>query len=67
MNEYIFYTTEGYTIAPNEEIQLDNCQVLGVAKGINRSEAQVNLLKENTWIVKAGFDSAKFLYRQLKN
>ena len=39
MNEYIIYTLEGYTIAPNESIEVENCQVLGFANGSNIDEA----------------------------
>ena len=35
MNEYIFYTTEGQTLAPNVDYTIENCQVLGFAKGDN--------------------------------
>lgn len=35
MNEYIIYTTEGHTIAPNENVEVENCQVLGCATGID--------------------------------
>lgn len=64
MNEYIFYTAEGYTNAPNDSYEVENCQVLGTAKGKNKSEAQENLLKENPWIAEAGFDPAEFFIRQ---
>ena len=64
-NEYIFYTTEGQTYAPNDSIEVENCQVLGTASGRNESEAQENLLNENPWITEAGFDSAEFLVRQI--
>lgn len=65
MNEYIFYTPEGYTIAPNENVCVDSCQMLGTAKGKNEREAKNNLLKENLWIVEAGFDPTEFMIRQL--
>lgn len=65
MNEYIFYTPEGYTIAPNENVCVDSCQMLGIAKGKNEREAKNNLLKENSWIVEAGFDPTEFMIRQL--
>lgn len=29
MNEYIFYTDEGYTEGPNEDLPVENCQMLG--------------------------------------
>lgn len=65
MNEYIIYTTEGYTTAPNEDVEVENCQMLGTAKGKDEREAKSNLLKENPWIIKAGFDPTEFMIRQL--
>lgn len=65
MNEYIFYTTEGYTIAPNENVEINNCQVLGRAFGHNANEALKNLQKENPWILEAGFNEHKFIVKQL--
>lgn len=65
MNEYIIYTTEGCTIAPNENIEVENCQVLGCAFGHDADEAQYNLLKESLWIIEAGFDKSEFIVKQL--
>lgn len=65
MNEYIFYTPEGYTTAPNENVDVENCQVLGIAKGKNKIDAKENLLNENPWIVETGFDPAQFIAKQL--
>lgn len=65
MSEYIIYTTEGHTIAPNENIEIENCQVLGIAKGKDKEEAKDNLLKENPWITEAGFYRSEFIIRQL--
>ena len=65
MNKYIIYTTEGHTIAPNEIVEIDNCQVLGQACGNNPDEAKDNLLKENPWITEAGFNRSEFIVRQL--
>lgn len=65
MNEYIFYTREGHTIAPNENIEVENCQLLGTAKGKDEVEAKENLLKENPWIIEAGFAPSEFIVRQL--
>ena len=65
MNEYIFYTTEGHTIAPNENVEVENCQVLGSAFGNNKDEAQENLLKDNPLIGEAGFNESEFIVRQL--
>ena len=65
MNEYIIYTPEGVTIAPNENYLVENCQVLGYAMGNNTTDAVANLLTENQWIIKAGFVKDKFIIRQL--
>ena len=65
MNEYIFYTTEGHTEGPNEDYEVENCQLLGRACGINKDEAQKNLLEENRWIAEAGFVPERFLVDQV--
>ncbi len=65
MNEYIFYTPEGHTIAPNENVGVENCQLLGTAKGKDVVEAKENLLKENPWIIEASFVPTKFIAKQL--
>lgn len=65
MNEYIIYTTEGYTIAPNESVKVENCQILGFANGSNIDEAKKNLLNNNPWIAKAGFNEAEFIFKQV--
>lgn len=65
MNEYIFYTTEGHTDAPNEAIAIENCQVIGRANGANEKEALSNLVSDNTWIMEAGFDTSKIIAKQL--
>ena len=67
MNEYIIYTTEGHTIAPNINIEVENCQILGEACGNNPDEAKDNLLKDNPWIIEAGFSPTEFVIRQLAN
>ena len=65
MNDYIFYTLEGYTGAPNESVVVDNCQVLGCASGSNAEEALQNLMLENTWIAEAGFETREIIVKQL--
>lgn len=55
MNEYIFYTTEGHTLAPNIDYDMENCQVLGFAKGDDAQQAEENLLNAYPWITEAGF------------
>ncbi|MBR1652230.1 MAG: hypothetical protein IJ692_02430 [Alloprevotella sp.] len=65
MKEYIIFTTEGQTIAPNEDVEIENCQVLGRARGNNPEEAKDNLLKDNPWIAEAGFSRSEFIVEQL--
>ena len=40
-------------------------QVLGIARGADVKMAMETLLSENPWIVKAGFDPAGFMVKQL--
>ena len=65
MNEYIIYTSEGHTIAPNENVEIENCQILGEACGNNPDVAKDNLLRDNPWIAEAGFSRSEFIVRQL--
>ncbi|MCR5569447.1 MAG: hypothetical protein K6G31_09260 [Paludibacteraceae bacterium] len=65
MNEYIIYTSEGHTIAPNENVEIENCQILGETCGNNPDEAKDNLLRDNPWIAEAGFSRSEFIVRQL--
>ncbi|MBR1883104.1 MAG: hypothetical protein IJ808_08895 [Muribaculaceae bacterium] len=65
MNEYICYTLEGYTIAPNENVEVNNCQMLGRAFGHDQQEAKTLLIKENPWIEEAGFDVNEIMVEQI--
>lgn len=47
MNEYIFYTTEGTTLAPNQDFDVENCQILGFVNAPTLSNAKKLLLQEN--------------------
>ena len=49
MDEYIFYTSEGYCESPNEN-KVENFQVLGFEKGQSKEEALSKLLENNSWI-----------------
>ena len=65
MNEYIFYTTAGYTLAPDGETEVENCQVLGFAKGHSAAEAKERLLAGETWITELGYADELILSRQV--
>lgn len=54
MSTYIFYTDEGYTIAPNDE-ELESLQILGIEDGNTEDEAWTNLYENNKWIKENGF------------
>jgi len=54
MAQFIFYTDEGITMAPNDEI-VENLQILGFEFGNTENEAKQILLKENAWILQNGF------------
>lgn len=58
MNEYLFFTAEGTTYPPKKDKEVDNCQVLGKAKGKTVEEAKGILFEENSWIENGGFDSS---------
>jgi len=64
MKEFIFYTAEGFTQAPNGE-DIENCQLLGCACGKDRDDALNNLLKENPWIVESGFEPREAICKEL--
>lgn len=65
MNEYIFYTTEGMTLPPNEDKEIDNCQILGFIEAKNSSEAMDLLLENNPWIVEAGYSLSEIRVKQV--
>lgn len=57
MNEYVFYTTEGETIPPNAYVTVNNCQILGFAKGVDKQCALKTLLIDNKWIEDCGYNT----------
>mgnify|MGYP006873045416 CR=1 FL=1 len=67
MNEYIFYTNEGFTYSPRDSKMVENCQVLGRSEGYDAAEAEKSLLEENPWIVECGFDMCKIIREQIVN
>lgn len=64
MKDYIFYTTEGFTQAPDGN-DIDNCQLLGCAYGEDKDEALKNLLKDNPWIEERGFQPYEAICKEL--
>ena len=67
MKKYIFLTKEGQTIAPNENIEVENMQVIGIVEDVNDEDAALKkLLQENTWIWDSGFNVAEFIVYEIK-
>mgnify|MGYP003299810727 CR=1 FL=1 len=64
MAEYIFYTTEGYTQAPDGE-DVENCQLMGRAFGTDSKDALCNLLANNSWIEEHNFNLSEFICEKL--
>lgn len=66
MKSYIFLTKEGHTIAPNENIEVNNMQVIGIIENAaNEDAALIQLLKENPWIIEAEFNVGEFISYQI--
>lgn len=64
MNEYMFYTFEGFTQSPNKT-DCENLQILGFEKAENLEVAKEHLLVNNDWISKYGFDTEKILSKKI--
>lgn len=64
MNEYIFYTKEGFTQSPNGE-DVENLQILGFEKAENKENAYYALIKNNMWIKECRFDIQKIESKQV--
>lgn len=66
MKKFIILTTEGETIAPNNNIEVNNLQVLGIVEDVkDENEAIVKLLKDNLWIIDAEFNVAEFIVYEI--
>ena len=65
MNEYIVYTTEGYTSGPTEGVDVENYQVLGIIEGFSEEGAINKLFEQNDWIHRAGFTVENVIARPL--
>lgn len=66
MKKYIFITGEGVTVAPNQDFQINNMQVIGIVENVeNEDSALIKLLKENAWIIDAEFNVAEFIVLEI--
>lgn len=55
MQEYIFYTTEGYCQAPDNS-EVENFQLLGFVQGSTPQDAVNRLIEDNPWILEKGYN-----------
>ena len=68
MKSYIFITEEGVTYQPNStspDPDIENCQVIGFAKGNNKDKAFKNLTKDNEYLLDTNFN--EIICMELKN
>ncbi|MGD2094066.1 MAG: hypothetical protein PVH77_03565 [Phycisphaerales bacterium] len=68
MKSYIFITAEGYTYQPESESvepDIENCQVIGFAKGEDSQQALQNMIQENKNLLETTFD--ELICYELKN
>lgn len=64
--KFIVLTSEGETIAPNINFEVNNLQMLGIVENAkNEDDAIIKLLKENSWIIDAEFDVNQFIIYRL--
>jgi len=67
MKKFIFLSKEGETIAPNNEYEVNNLQVIGIVEDVqSEDDGLKKLLKENPWIWESGFNVAEFIVYELK-
>lgn len=55
MKTFIVYTTQGTTSGPNMDVDVENCQVLGIVQSNTGTDAINELFENNEWIHNAGF------------
>ncbi|MBC8179705.1 hypothetical protein H8E88_01155 [candidate division KSB1 bacterium] len=62
MNYFIFLTVEGDTFQPSSlcieivEPDIENCQMIGISKGLDSKSAFENLVRENDYLLETTFD-----------
>lgn len=59
LRPYLVCTAEGSTSAPNVNVDVENCQVLGMVEANSAAEAIDKLFEQESWIEAAGFSKAK--------
>lgn len=61
MNTYLFYTDEGYTVAPNNK-KLESLQILGIEEEKTEDEALAKLFRNNEWIENETFSKSRISF-----
>ncbi|MBZ0221102.1 MAG: hypothetical protein K8I01_11805 [Candidatus Methylomirabilis sp.] len=59
MRSFIFITSEGFTFQPgsdSDEPDIENCQVIGFADGMDIEDAFRNLVRENGYLLETSFN-----------
>ena len=64
MKSFIFYTSEGITLSPNNSL-CENFQILGFEKGLSKQIALRTLLKYNSWIEEYGFSKDEIIGEEI--
>ena len=65
MKEFIIYTLQGTTNAPNLDVEVENCQVLGIIQADSAGDAINKLFEKNKWISESGFTKDCAIVKQL--
>ena len=65
MKEFIIYTTQGTTCGPNINVDVENCQLLGIIQSSTEMDAIQELFEKNEWIHRAGFTKDYVVAKQL--
>ena len=65
MKSFIIYTTQGTTCGPNINVDVENCQVLGLIQSSSERDAINELFEKNEWINQAGFTKDYVVVKQL--
>jgi len=64
MKSFIFYTSEGVTLSPNNSL-CENFQILGFEKGMSKENTLETLFKNNFWIEEYGFSKDRIICKEI--
>ncbi len=66
MRHFIFYTTEGYTTAPDQTV-LENCQILSFESATDAQNAWNIFTAKHSNLIKMGFSIENIVCKELIN